>query len=128
MQCDAAPQSMPTPPEGWISLQELCARTAVSKRQLSEWRRLGLGVPEPLQKSLGRKGTASYYPEETVALIDRINELRQQTRDANKWLWQLWLEGFKVDIRSWVKKHIDGLQPKLNGPLNAKSLRSPIGL
>jgi hypothetical protein len=62
-----------------------------------------------------------------VVLIDRLNELRRQTRDADKWLWQLWLDGSKVEIRSWVKKHIDGLQPKLNGPLNARSLRSPIG-
>jgi hypothetical protein len=127
MQCDAAPQSIPPPPEGWISLQELCARTSASKRNISEWRRLGLGVPEPLQKSLGRKGTASYYPEETLALIDRLNELRRKIRDVDDWLWQLWLDGFKVEIRSWVKKHIDRLQPKLNGPLNAKSLRSPIG-
>jgi hypothetical protein len=127
MQRDGVVPSIRTPPEGWITLQELCGRTSVSERNLSEWRRLGLGVPEPWQISLGRRGTASYYPVETVKLIERINELRQQIRDADKWLWQLWLDGFKIDVRSWLKKHLDDLQKKLDGGVDAKSLRSPTG-
>jgi hypothetical protein len=115
------------PPKGWISLHELRARTGVSERNLSEWRRFCLGVPEPLPISLGRRGTVSYYPPETVSLIRRINELRQQVRDADKWLWQLWLDGFKVDIRSWAKKHLDSLQGRLDGGVDEKSLRSPTG-
>jgi hypothetical protein len=60
-------------------------------------------------------------------LIERLNELRQQTRDADEWLWQLWLDGFKVDIRSWTKKHVDSLQERLDGGVDTKSLRSPVG-
>jgi len=117
MQPDGFVHSIPMPPKGWISLHELRARTGASDRNLSELRRLGLGVPEPLLMSLGRRGTVSYYPPETVRLIDRINELRQQVRDADKWLWQLWLDGFKVDIRSWARKHLDSLQERLDGAL-----------
>jgi hypothetical protein len=106
MQRDGVVYSIPTPPEGWISLQELLARTGVSERNLSEWRRLDLGVPEPNQISLGRRGTASYYPIETVRLINRLNELRQEIRDADEWLWRLWLEDFKIDICVWVKKRL----------------------
>jgi hypothetical protein len=127
MQSHAFPQSIPPPSEGWISLQELRTRTGVSERNLSEWRRLGLGVPEPKQISLGRRGTASYYPVETVRLIDRLNELRREIRDADEWLWQLWLDGFEVDVRSWAKKHLDSLQKRLDGGVDPKSLRSPTG-
>jgi len=104
----------------------LCARTGTSERNLSEWRPRGLGVPEPLPISLGRRGTVSYYPAETVRLIDRINKLRQQTRDADIWLWQLWLDG-SVNIRLWAEKHLDNLQKKLDGGVHSKPLRSPIG-
>src|ERR1700730_7671545 len=106
MQSHAFPQSVSPPPDGWISLQELCAQTGVSGRNLAEWRRLGLGVPEPLPISQGRRGTVSYYKPETVVLIDRLNELRQQTRDADKYLWQLWLGGVTGHIRPCAKKHI----------------------
>jgi hypothetical protein len=127
MQSAPSVHSIPEPPKGWITLQELCARTGASERNLSEWRRRGLGVPEPLPISLGRRGTVSYYPVETVRLIDRLNELRQQTRDVDKWLWQLWLDGFRVNIRLWAKKHLDNLQKRLDGGVDAKSLRSPTG-
>jgi MerR HTH family regulatory protein len=127
MRPDGSFHSIPMPPKGWISLKELRSHTGASERNLSEWRRLGLGVPEPMQISLGRRGTASYYPPETVQLIRRLNELRQQIRNADKWLWQLWFDGFKVDIRSWAKKHLDNLQKRLDGGVDAKSLRSPIG-
>jgi hypothetical protein len=127
MQRDGSGHSILAPPKGYISLQELRARTGASERNLSEWRRLGLGVPEPQQISLGRRGTASYYPIETVLLIDRLNELRQRIRDADEWLWQLWLDGFQVDMRSWAKKHLDSLQAKLGGRIDAKSLRSGAG-
>ena len=62
-----------------------------------------------------------------MRLIDRLNELRQQIRDADKWLWRLWLDGFKVDIRSWAEKHLDSLQRRLSGGVDTKSLRSPTG-
>jgi hypothetical protein len=127
MQRDGFVHSIPTPPKGYISLQELRARTGASERNLSGWRRLGLGMPEPQQISLGRRGTVSYYPVETVRLIGRLNQLRQEIRDADKWLWQLWLDGFKVDIRSWSKMHLDRLQKKLEGGVASKSLRSPVG-
>jgi hypothetical protein len=91
-----------------------------------EWRRKGI-VEKPLQISLGRKGTVSYYPPQTVRLIDRLNELRQQVRNADEWLWQLWLDGFEVDVRSWTKKHLNNLQKKLDGGVDSKSLRSPTG-
>jgi hypothetical protein len=126
MQGDSSVHSTPTPPQGWISLREVCDRTGVTERDLLEWRRKGIGE-KPLPISLGRMGTASYYPPETVRLISRLNELRQQIRDADEWLWRLWLEDFKVNIRSWVKKHLDGLQMRLDGRVEVKSLRSPTG-
>jgi hypothetical protein len=127
MRSNGSAPHISVPPEGWISLQELRARTGVSERNLSEWRRRGLGVPAPQLTSQGKRGTVSYYPIETVPLVERLNELRQQDRDADKWLWQLWLDGFNVDIRSWAYGHLDDLQKKLSGGADATSLRSPVG-
>ena len=39
-------------------------------------------------------------------MIRRLKELQRDTRDANKWVWQLWLEGFSADIHVWVKKRL----------------------
>jgi hypothetical protein len=73
------------------------------------------------------KGNRLLLPVETVRLVDRLNELRQQIRDADKWLWQLWLDGFNVEMRLWTKRHLDRLQKKLGGGVDLKSLRSPVG-
>ena len=62
-------------PKGWVTLREVCDRTGANPRNLKEWRRLGLGVPKPLQPSLGNKGTGSYFPPDTVRLVARIKEL-----------------------------------------------------
>jgi hypothetical protein len=72
-------------------------------------------------------GSASYYPLEIVRLIERLNELRSEVRDADKWLWQLWLDGFNAEVCSWAKRHLDSLQKGLDGGVDAKSLRSPTG-
>ena len=82
----------PTPPNGWMTRDELLAATGVSERNLVNWRAEGF-VPQPQRLFLGGgRGTAAFYRAESVAMIRRLHELQQQGRDANAWLWGLWLD------------------------------------
>jgi hypothetical protein len=96
-------------PSGWIELGALLAATGTDKRTLSNWRQRWL-VPRPVTIPLaGGIGTASYYRPETVAIIRRVQELRRLSHDANEWLWQVWLEGYPVDITAWAKRRLDAM-------------------
>jgi hypothetical protein len=121
------------PRQDEIELQELCKVTGTRPRNLVDWRNAGLGIPEPRLVSLGRGGTKSYLPRDTVWLVNRINDLRRQhPRKLDLWLWRLWIEeDFPTDIRSWVLRLIPAgeAQPGLDSASLEKStsLRSPLG-
>jgi hypothetical protein len=98
-----------TPPNGWMTRDELLAATCVSERNLVNWRAEGF-VPQPQRRFLGGgRGTAAFYRAESVAIIRRLHELQQQGRDANAWLWGLWLDpaDYPVDIRPWLVRRLD---------------------
>src|SRR4051812_47898699 len=90
------------PPGGWITREALVAATGVSDRNLLNWCAWGF-VPRPMRHSLG-SGTVAFYRAESVPMIQRLAELRRQGRDADAWLWGLWLDpaGYPMDIRPWV--------------------------
>ena len=60
-------------------------------------------------KSLGDEaGTASFYPAETVPIVERYLELSEAARrgevprNKDDWLWRMRFEGLPVDIRGWA--------------------------
>ena len=98
-----------TPPSGWVTRDELVAATGVSERNLVNWRAEGF-VPQPQRLFLGGdRGTTAFYRAESVAMIRRLYELQRQGRDANAWLWGLWLDpaDYPVDIRPWMLRRLD---------------------
>ncbi len=98
-----------TPPKGWVTRDELVAATGVGDRNLLNWCAKGF-VPRPMRRFLGGgRGTAAFYRAESVAIIRRLHELQQQGRDADAWLWGLWLDpaDYPVDIRPWLLRRLD---------------------
>jgi hypothetical protein len=114
-------------PEGWVSEAELAAVTGVGTteedrhrfhRNLLNWRHHGLlpqcyaGHKVPFIVPLGfGVGNEAFYPPITIAMVRRINELRQHSKNMDKWLWQLWLERYLVDIIEWCRRRLIKLQP-----------------
>ena len=98
--------------EDWIAERELIARPDVGRRRRLRWLRDEGLIPTPRKRSRGlHKGTASYYPPVTVAMLDRIKALAEVRRDADEWAWHLWIEGFPVTgIGERLAKHLDRLQ------------------
>jgi hypothetical protein len=95
-------------PDNWISEAEVIAATRVSSRNLAQWRAHGIVIGK--RRFLGRSGgtTPCFYPPDTVSLIQRLYELRRTVRDADRWVWQLWLEGFSTDVRKWAIQRLRG--------------------
>jgi hypothetical protein len=95
-------------PDDWISEAEVIKATKASPRNLAHWRARGIVVGK--RRSLGRgKGTtACFYPPDTVSLIRRLYELQRVTRDVDRWVWQLWREGFSTDVQKWALKRLRG--------------------
>jgi hypothetical protein len=89
-------------------LDELVAATGVSDRNLLNWCAAGF-VPRPMRHFLGPRGTAAFYRAESVAMIRRLYELQRQGRDADVWLWGLWLDSadYPIDIRPWILGRLD---------------------
>jgi hypothetical protein len=103
---DRRPVSEPIP-RGWLSLARLTAETAIDERTLSNWGKRWL-IPRPIvTPKLKGRGSVAYYRYETVAIIRRLYELREETHSADDWLWQLWLEGHPVDIWGWAAERLD---------------------
>jgi hypothetical protein len=92
--------------DDWISEAEVIAATETSRRNLAEWR--GHGIVTGRRRSLGRGvgTTPCFYPPDTIRLIRRLHELQRTVRDADRWLWQLWLEGFSADVCKWATKRL----------------------
>lgn len=83
---------------GELTDREIVAETGVSPRRLTWLRQNGL-IPSPRRRSRGlHKGTLSLYPPVTVAMIRRLDGLAAEWRDADEWLWRLWLEGYPIEI------------------------------
>jgi hypothetical protein len=98
-----------TPPDGWITREELVGATGVSDRNLLNWCAEGF-VPRPMRLFLGiGRGTAAFYRAESVPMIRRLCELQRQGRGADTWLWGLWLDpaDYPVDMRPWILGRLD---------------------
>jgi hypothetical protein len=91
-------------PADWISEKSLREKYGVSHVQLVKWRRYGL-LPTKLKvRRLGRgRGTKTFHPPEIEPTVQRINELRVQSRSMETWLWTLFLDGFAIDIVAWCR-------------------------
>jgi hypothetical protein len=100
-------------PEGWLDEDELVAATGVNHWNLVRWRGKGLVVKPKVPRLGFAVGTASWSPPIAVPMIKRLDELREQTRDPDEWLWRLWLEDFPADIRLWVDERLAAEQKKL---------------
>jgi hypothetical protein len=96
-------------PESWVTEQELISATGANRHTLIRWRQKGL-IPRPRRQFLGFGiGTVSEYPSVTIDMVRRLGELRHQSRDADDWLWQLWLDGFPIDLQRWLGAKLDAL-------------------
>jgi hypothetical protein len=115
-------------PPGWIDARELFA--GIPKSTRAEWRAEGL-FPEPIIERLGRgRGTASYYPPGTGALLARLREPGRATQDRDALIWDLWLDpaDYPVNMRRWVMNRIDGFLAALRAPEapeNLAALKDP---
>jgi hypothetical protein len=114
-------------PTGWISETQL--RVAIGTadedretfhRNLVNWRANGLlprsydGHKVPFSLPLGFPiGNEAYHPPITIEMVGRINELRQCGGDMDKWLWQLWLDGYPIDIIGWCRTRLTNLDGEL---------------
>jgi hypothetical protein len=119
-------------PAGWISEAQLRAATGTADedrktfhRDLVNWRDHGLlprsydGEKVPFSLPLGFAiGNEAWYPPIMIGMVRRINELRQRDRDMDKWLWQLWLDGYPIDIIGWCRTWLTNLQKLINGDVN----------
>lgn len=117
-------------PADWISETELAAATgAVDRkrfhRNLLNWRHRGL-LPERYHgilvadaiRHLGfGVGNEACYPPVYLPIVRRINELRRQSKDMDEWRWQLWLDGYPVDIIGWCRGRLELLAGALAAEL-----------
>jgi hypothetical protein len=92
--------------DDWISEADVIAATGASRRNLAEWR--SHGIVTGRRRSLGRGAgtTPCFYPPDAIRLIRRLYELQRTVRDADRWLWQLCLEGFSTDVCKWATKRL----------------------
>jgi hypothetical protein len=56
--------------------------------------------------------SVAFYRAESVPMIRRLYELQRQGRDADAWLWGLWLDSadYPVDVRPWILRRLDHAQ------------------
>jgi len=94
-------------PDDWISEAEVIAATRVSSRNLTQWRAQGIVIGRRRHLGRGVGTTPCLYPPDTISLIRRLCELRGMVRDADQWIWQLWLEGFSTDVRRWAVRRLN---------------------
>ena len=112
-------------PADWISETDLRAATGVVDedrktfhRNLVNWREHGLlpqnydGSIVPAVRPLGVEiGNEAFYPPITIEMVRRIDELRQRGT-IDHWLWQLWLDGYPIDIIEWCRTRLARLSAR----------------
>jgi hypothetical protein len=115
-------------PAGWFSETDLRAAIGVADedrktfhRNLVNWREHGLlprlydghTVPFIEYRGVGI-GNEAWYPPITIEMVGRINELRSRGGDMDRWLWQLWLDGYPIDIIGWCRTRLARLHPLIS--------------
>jgi hypothetical protein len=93
-------------PHDWIGETEVIKATKASPRNLTQWRARGIIIGKRRSLGRGEGTTACFYPPDTVSLVRRLYELRRSVRDADRWVWQLWLEGYSANVRKWALKSL----------------------
>jgi hypothetical protein len=86
---------------GWLTEEQLIAKTGVGPFTLDRRRREGLVPWDRRFLSFG-VGTRTVYPPIAVPMIRRLQELQRAFKEVDRWRWELWLEGYPVDI---IKLH-----------------------
>jgi len=111
-------------PAGWISETELRDAIGVADedkstfhRNLVNWRNHRLlpqhydGSVVPASHPLGFGiGNEAYYPPIMIQMVRRIDELRQRGGNMDRWLWQLWIDGFPIDVVGWCRDRLIKMQ------------------
>jgi hypothetical protein len=113
--------------DNWISEAVVIAATGASARNLAQWR--AQGIVTGRRRFLGHAGTTScFYPPDTISLIQRLYELQRQVRDADSWVWQLWLEGFSANVWKWammcLKRALDLVEQASPDSMDGAALRA----
>jgi hypothetical protein len=83
----------------------------VSETQLARWHRAGL-LPRPLQQAYAG-GSRTIYPAGTGEQFLYLCKLRTHERRFSSLAWQLWWEGYRVDMRL-IRPHLNGIAQGLS--------------
>lgn len=99
-----------------IDLPDLLAATGYEKRDLWDLRRRGLFPFKPERTRVaGRRGSASRYPIEALDYLRDLAEVQRQfPRNADEWVWRMWLDpaDWTIDLRAWVLASLDRMLDK----------------
>lgn len=97
--------------DGWLTEEELLAAAGIGHFSFVRLRALGF-VPRGNRQSLGRGvGTTPFlYPPIAVPMIKRAGELRKNRPGNDGVFWGLWLDGYPVDVASWIDGRLKPLQ------------------
>ncbi|MBF6611576.1 MAG: hypothetical protein IVW55_00415 [Chloroflexi bacterium] len=100
----------------WLTEEEMLQRTGISSWQLQRWHReVFAWSNEPLfeQIRIGHRMVTFYNPE-CVSIARRLLEMKKEgLRDFDAWLWQLWLDGYPINMRAYCLKVIEGAQEEV---------------
>jgi hypothetical protein len=81
----------------------------LSATQIARWHRYGL-LPRPIRKFLGKGvGSKSFYPPGTHRQAVEICIKLKRTRDLADVAWQLWWQGYEVNI-SVIRAYLSELR------------------
>ena len=115
-----------------IALPELLAVTGRRPEELWNLRARGLFPFAPdRDHAIGRRGSASYFPQEAVDYLRRLDEMGGQSgrvRDDER-LWLMWLDtaaaapGWPINMRAWVLTRLDRM---IDATMRAKAAGATI--
>ena len=99
--------------DGWLTEKELLAAAGIGHFSFVRLRALGF-VPKSDRQFLGRGiGTTAFlYPPIAVPMIERGVELRKARMGGDGVFWELWFDGYPVDVVRWIDKRLKPLQKK----------------
>jgi hypothetical protein len=123
-------------PADWLSEAALTQGLGVAEsdrskfhRNLQNWRQSGLLLVPMIRYHGVGIGNEPFYPPVTIEMIRRLEELREQyPRNMDEWLWELWLDGYPVDVIAWCRRRLRKLADAVRDEpgLDIEATRKPI--